>query len=217
MSIHLPANCWEFNPSTRCVYRGTNSLTPPKTLKYAYCTEHIICRNLAASCALQGTAVILRQDRDLILGEERWEKKSVGKNHKKIYVPTTSHKFGMCKGAMDAIDNGCWLKCGIRELSEEFKIVLTIDQFIQRIEDIVISCGMPTILYNAINIDFDDINQHVKESIAESVRTGINSSETEINCLKKFPIATFQLKQTPDIYWLTYNSIRELMKKNKLK
>ena len=119
----------------------------------------------------------------------------------------------MCKGAMDSADNGCWLKCGIRELSEEFKIVLTIDQFIQRIEDIVISCGMPIILYNAINIDFNDINQRVKDSITESIKSGISNSNTEINCLKKFPIAIFQSQQTPDIYWLTYNSVRELMKK----
>lgn len=213
VSTRLPVNCWGFNPSIQCKYRGTQSLTPPKILKYSYCTEHVICRNLSASHSLQGTAVILRQNNDIILGEERWEKKSVGKNHRKIYIPSTSHKFGMCKGAMDSADNGCWLKCGIRELSEEFKIVLTIDQFIQRIEDIVISCGMPIILYNAINIDFNDINQRVKDSITESIKSGISNSNTEINCLKKFPIAIFQSQQTPDIYWLTYNSVRELMKK----
>lgn len=211
--IHLPVNCWEFNPSERCTYRGTKSLTPPKTLKYKYCTEHIICQNLSSSHALQGTAVLPKQGHDLILGEERWEKKSVGKKHKKIYIQSTSHKFGMCKGAMETIDNGCWLKCGIRELSEEFKIVLTVDQFVQRIEDIVISCGMPIILYNAINIDFDDINKRVKNSIIESIKTGINNSDTEINCLKKFPISMFRLRQSLDIQWLTYNSIRELMKK----
>ena len=32
VSTRLPVNCWGFNPSIQCKYRGTQSLTPPKIL-----------------------------------------------------------------------------------------------------------------------------------------------------------------------------------------
>ena len=68
--------------------------------------------------------------------------------------------FGTCSGHYETEDT-CWISTAKRELEEEYKISITDEHFVSRIDSVVLIANHPTILFNFHGFDLHALRDEV--------------------------------------------------------
>jgi hypothetical protein len=85
------------------------------------------------------------------------------------YGTKNRNKLNLAAGGRNQDDNGCYIKCAIRELYEEFKIELSEDEFFKYFSDkkgninYVVMGGVTPVFIGVLpKIDIDELNKKIK-------------------------------------------------------
>lgn len=112
--------------------------------------NHPLCNPFSMLRA--GVMVIVQINDHILLGLDR-----------KKDNPEFSGHLGGCSGHLEDIDDRCHIACACRELKEEFKLVLTPQQFIDGLVHVEMFERIPVYVYRDDSIDFAILREKVKK------------------------------------------------------
>ena len=144
---------------------------------------------------------VVDQDGDaaILLGRARWGNKA--------------GQLGACTGKLDPTDRLCHLACARRELAEEFKIHVTLEQFIQRVTHIERFDGCPLYVYRDDTINLDHLNLQVIKAYKEQPP----SCQTELTELAVRKISSFMDEsKCTDVMHFTRNAVNSVFNSSKI-
>ena len=118
-----------------------------------------------------GVIVIVVSNGKVLLGRSRWGK--------------FAGRVGVCKGKMEKKDNNCHIACAVRELNEEFKINISIPEFVKGLAHIELFVGVPVYVYvnNKLNV------QKLNEKIKSDYKNLPESELTEMTELTEYKVS----------------------------